>query len=131
MKLLLDTHIWLWSRLQPNRLKPRVARALESSPNELWLSPLSLWEFLLLVETGRIVLEVDVEEWLARAMSAVPLREALVTNAVALESRRVQLPHRDPIDRLLVATARIYGLTLVTADEWLLGATGVSILANR
>lgn len=52
MKLLLDTHIWLWSLLEPERLGPEVRRAFEGSGNELWLSPISIWETLMLVERG-------------------------------------------------------------------------------
>ena len=48
MKLLLDTHIWLWSVLEPHRLSRRVAKALQDSSNELWLSPISIWELIVL-----------------------------------------------------------------------------------
>lgn len=131
MKLLLDTHIWIWSRGQSSRLTTSVSSGLEDPQNELWLSPLSIWEFLILVERGRIVLDVSLEDLLSLAMSRVPLREAPVTHEVALEARLVRLPHRDPIDRLLVATARVYDLTFVTADERLMGVQGLSLLANR
>jgi PIN domain nuclease of toxin-antitoxin system len=59
------------------------------------------------------------------------MREAPVTYQVAQETARVQLPHRDPADRFLVATARVFDLTLVTADEHLLKARQVPVLANR
>ena len=131
MKLLLDTHIWIWTRLQPDRLSSPVVKALEDPENELWLSPLSIWELSNLVDKGRIVLNTGVEDWVARAMQALPVKEAPITYEVALETRRVQLPHRDPVDRFLAATAKVYGLTLVTADERLLGSKGFSVLANR
>ena len=131
MKLLLDTHIWIWTRLQPDRLSSPVVKALEDPENELWLSPLSIWELSNLVDKGRIVLNTGVEDWVARAMQAVPLKEAAITHEVALETRRVQLPHRDPVDRFLAATAKVYELTLVTADERLLGSKAFSVLANR
>jgi len=131
VKLLLDTHIWIWTRLQPDRLSSPVVKALEDPENELWLSPLSIWELSNLVDKGRIVLNTGVEDWVARAMQALPVKEAPITYEVALETRRVQLPHRDPVDRLLAATAKVYGLTLVTADERLLGSKGFSVLANR
>ena len=60
-----------------------------------------------------------------------PFREAALTHAVALESRRLVLPHHDPVDRFLAASAKVYGLTLVTADERLLGSDEFSVLANR
>ncbi|MBI4588441.1 MAG: type II toxin-antitoxin system VapC family toxin [Candidatus Rokubacteria bacterium] len=131
MKLLLDTHIWLWSLLAPEHLTRRVAKALESPHNELWLSPLSTWELLVLVERGRIVLDRAVDAWLSDAMGRAPLREAPLTHEVALETRRVRLSNRDPIDTFLVATARVLDLTLLTADEQIIGTKGVSVLANR
>jgi len=67
-------------------------------------------------------LNIDVEAWVVEAMRNVPLREALITHEVALETRRVNLPHRDPADRFLAATARVFGLTLVTADERIIDA---------
>lgn len=54
MKLLLDTHIWLWSFLEPERLGSRIAEALTEEDNELWLSPISVWEAHLLAERNRI-----------------------------------------------------------------------------
>jgi len=60
------------------------------------------------------------EEWIADTLDAFPMREAPITSQVAQETARAQLPHRDPADRFLVATARGFDLTLVTADEqWL------------
>jgi len=69
MKLLLDTHIWLWSILMPERLSPKVRRALLSSGNELWLSPVSTWELTVLCAKGRVVLKEDVALWLAKALA--------------------------------------------------------------
>ena len=131
MKLLLDTHIWLWSFLEPGRLAPRVANALESNENELWLSPLTIWETLVLAAKRRVRLEPEPGAWILRALRSLPLKEAPLTHEVALETRNFQLPDRDPVDRLLAATARVFELTLVTADERLIRAKGLSTLANR
>jgi len=131
MKLLLDTHIWIWSRAEPARLNRRVARALEDPSNEIWLSPLSVWELTLLAEKGRVVSATGVEEWVRIAMEKMPVREAPLTMEVALLTREVRLPHRDPVDVFLAATARFYDLTLVTADQHLLAGSGFSVLANR
>lgn len=131
MKLLLDTHIWLWSLLTPERLAPRVARRLEDDTNELWLSAISPWELVMLVERRRVALETPVDVWVAESLRRAPLREAPITHEIALASREIELPHRDPADRLIAATARVLGLTLVTADERILGAKAVPVLANR
>jgi len=131
VKLLLDTHIWLWSLLEPARLSRRVAQALEDEGNELWLSPISVWELLVLVEKGRVKLEQGAEQWIAAAMQSAALKEAPITHEVALETRQMVLPHRDPADRFLAATARVFGLTLVTADRHLQALKAVSTLSNR
>jgi len=131
VRLLLDTHIWLWSVGAPERLTRRAARALGSAANELWLSPISLWELTLLAAKGRIRLDKGVDEWVADAMRRVPVTEAPLTYDVALETSRIGLHPRDPADAFLTATARVFGLTLVTADEKLIAAGLVPTLANR
>ncbi len=131
MKLLLDTHIWLWSLLDPEQLTPRVRSALQSPENELWLSPISIWEALMLVERGRLSVESDASKWVEDMVRALPRREAPLTHQVAVESRRVSLSHQDPADRFLAATAVVYELTLVTADERLLQSPSIAVMANR
>lgn len=131
MKLLLDTHIWIWSVGDKGRLRPRVRRVLANPANELWLSPISVWELIILVEKGRVVLNVDVGEWIGQALKAAPLQEAPVTAEVALATREIRLPHRDPADAFLAATAKVFDLTLVTSDARLIAAEGISILRNR
>jgi PIN domain nuclease of toxin-antitoxin system len=131
MRLLLDTHIWLWSRLTPARLGKRLSRTLEDSTHGLWLSPLSVWEAQLLAGKGRILLAPTVEEWITAALGKVPMKEAPLTFEVALATQQIRLLHSDPVDQLLAATARVFDLTLVTADERLLAGRGFSVLANR
>jgi PIN domain nuclease of toxin-antitoxin system len=130
VRLLLDTHIWVWSQLEPDRLSRNVRTALEDPEAELWLSPISVWELLLLIERGRVTVRGDAGRWVQDALRVSPLREAPLTHAVALESRRVTLPHQDPADRFLVATARLLDLALVTADARLLKASPCTLLAN-
>ena len=131
MRLLLDTHIWVWSLLDPSRLSRRVRAELESPDNELWLSPISAWELLVLIEKGRVEVDKESVQWVAEVSRAAALREAALTHEVAGESRVIDLPHQDPADRFLAATARVYDLTLVTADERLLSSRRISTLANR
>jgi PIN domain nuclease of toxin-antitoxin system len=131
VKLLLDTHIWIWSIGDKARLRPRVLKALENPGNELWLSPISVWELMILVEKGRIVLNTGVEEWIGQALKAAPLQEAPLTTEVALATREIHLSHHDPADAFLAATAKVFDLTLVTADARLIAAQGLSTLSNR
>jgi PIN domain nuclease of toxin-antitoxin system len=131
VKLLLDTHIWIWSLLQPERLAPGVRSALEDPANEKWLSPISVWELVILVEKKRLSLNLSADEWVAQAMEVAPLREALLTTEVALATSKTRLSHRDPADAFLVATAKVFDLTLVTSDARLLAAKGIPLLPNR
>lgn len=130
MKVLLDTHIWLWALLEPERLTGGVRDVLTATDTEFWLSPISVWEAQLLAERGRIRVEGRASDWVERLLAALPRREAPLTGEVALASRRVELPHEDPADRFLAATAQVYGLVLVTADERLREGRGFSVLAN-
>lgn len=131
MKLLLDTHIWIWSLIEPARLTDEVRVALESDDNELWLSPISTWETLMLMERGRVSVEGEPQALVSRMLKAGPFHEAPLTHAVAQESRRLGLDDSDPADRFLGATAVVYELTLVTADARLLSATEYRTLPNR
>jgi PIN domain nuclease of toxin-antitoxin system len=131
MRLLLDTHIWVWSALDRERISARLTGILENPANELWLSPISLWEVLTLCQKQRLTLHPNPQAWITNVLDTVPMREAQITYEVAQETGRVQLPHRDPADRFLVATARVFGLTLVTADAQLLKSKQVAVLANR
>jgi PIN domain nuclease of toxin-antitoxin system len=118
VKLLLDTHVWLWQLLEPERLSKRAAAALENASAELHLSPLSIWEALLLAEKGRIELEPDPVAWVREALGRSPLVVPGLTHDVAVRSR--QLPgfrSPDPVDRFLVATCLVGGMSLVTRDE--------------
>ncbi|HXE32139.1 MAG TPA: type II toxin-antitoxin system VapC family toxin [Terriglobales bacterium] len=127
----LDTHIWLWRELEPSRMRGSIARALANPNNELWLSPVSAWELLLLVERGRIELDRTVAEWVNLSMANEGYRTAPLTVEVALAAAQVQLEHCDPADRLLAATARSYDLVLVTTDERLAGGRGYARLRWR
>ncbi len=131
MKLLLDTHIWIWSVLEPGRISKRVRQALLKPDVETSLSSVSVWETLLLIAKGRITVTMDADAWIEKALLASAFREVPLTHAITRETHRVSLPHRDPADRWLVATARVLNLTLVTADTRLLEARQCPVLANR
>jgi PIN domain nuclease of toxin-antitoxin system len=129
MKLLLDTHIWFWSLAEPRRLSRRVQQELTDHDNDLWLSPVSTWEILLLHAKGRIYLHGNARDWITRATA--DLREAPLTHDIVVAAQELRLPHQDPADRFLAATAEVLGLTLVTADQRLLGLGTIATLANR
>jgi PIN domain nuclease of toxin-antitoxin system len=131
LKLLLDTHIWLWSFLEPERLGQEICKELENPQNELWISPISIWETVVLAEKRRIILRPDPGTWVRTALSKAPIQEAPINTEVALLSRKINLPHQDPSDRFIAATAAVFGLTLVTEDERLHIIEGVQTLSSR
>lgn len=129
MKLLLDTHIWLWSLREPKRVARRIQEALDNDANELWLSPISTWEALVLHRKGKIRLHSDPAIWVAH--NTARLREAPLTHEIVAVAEALEMPHADPADRFLAATAKVLDLTLVTADQNLLGVPDISTWANR
>jgi PIN domain nuclease of toxin-antitoxin system len=131
LKFLLDTHIWLWSSLQPHRISSRVARDLDKPENEIWLSPVSIWELRLLYDKGRVKLTPDAVTWINESLARLNIREAPLTFEVALAVSSLNLPHNDPADGFIAATAKIFGLTLVTADEELANLKDIAVLRNR
>jgi len=131
VKLLLDTHIWLWSTLEPERLSRRVDKALADPANELWLSPISVGELIVLLRKGRLTLPNDVAAWVAKTIQDLQLTEAPFTVEVALSIASINFPHGDPADHFLTATAKVFDLTLVTADEHLINLPGIHVLSNR
>jgi PIN domain nuclease of toxin-antitoxin system len=131
MKLLLDTHIWLWIHKEPWKLTSEVNQSLADPENDLWLSPVSIWELVVLLEKRRVSIHEDMNQWVEKSKRELSLQEAPFSWEVALETRFTVLRHRDPADRFLVATAKVYELTLVTADERLMHVPGVNVLANR
>lgn len=131
MKLLLDTHIWVWSSLEPERLAGRVARQLINPENEIWLSPVSVWELRVLHDKKRVKLIPNAAGWISDNLSRLNIREAPLTFEVALAVSSSKLPHNDPADGFIAATAKVFGLTLVTADEQLTKLADIAVLSNR
>lgn len=128
MRLLLDTHIILWSAAEPEKLPSNIVEELNNDFNELWFSPISVWEILLLAEKSRISLGSDNVKSVRDIFREIPLKEAPINLEVAVQSRFVNLPHQDPADRFLAATAAVYDLTLVTADTRIIDAKPVAVL---
>ena len=122
MKLLLDTHIWLWYALGNSQLSENLRTLIASKTTELWLSPISVWEVLLLAEKGRISLQDDTATWINQSIKALAIREAPLNHHIAVLSRQIDLPYQDPADRFIAATALHYQLQLATVDTRLTNA---------
>jgi PIN domain nuclease of toxin-antitoxin system len=129
LKLLLDTHIWIWLIESPERLGTRAAKELSDIANELWLSPVSTWEVLNLHRKKRLVLPASPDDWLPEALAGIR-QHAPLTHEIVVAAGKLSL-HEDPADRFIAATAQVHDLTLVTADQRLLGLGTIRTLANR
>jgi PIN domain nuclease of toxin-antitoxin system len=131
VKLLLDTHTWLWYILGDVRLPKNHRQMMEDRTAELWLSAISVWEAHLLIERGRLPVNQGASEWIQSALVVLPVREAPVTFSVAMASRSVGLSHDDPADRFIAATAIEGKLRLLTSDERMLACKTVPCVAPR
>ncbi|WP_235526298.1 type II toxin-antitoxin system VapC family toxin [Nostoc piscinale] len=128
VKLLLDTHIWIWYLLGNESLSSQLQTTIAATTTELWLSPISIWETLLLAEKGRISLQPHPVAWIDLALNTLEIREAPLNRQIAILSRQLQLPHQDPGDRFIAATAVYHQLTLATADANLTSASWLKTL---
>ncbi len=131
MTALLDTHVFIWWLNDRERLSPAQREVVESagSQNPLLVSDISLWEVATLHGLGRIRLTLPIREWLDKAVAPPLVRRHGISPAIAAEL--AALPdsfHRDPADRILVATARVLGATLLTQDRRIVDAALVNTL---
>jgi PIN domain nuclease of toxin-antitoxin system len=125
VRVLLDTHVWLWWLFGDKRLNKIHSALIEDPRWDLFLSPISVWEACLLIERGRISVDVNAGQWLRLAMQAITVREAPLTFSVAERSRSIRLAHGDPADRFIAATAAEMKIPLMTADANLLRCTDI------
>ena len=117
---LLDTHAWIWWVQADPRLDRRTVDALDALPpgDRPAVCDISLWEVAMLVALGRLTLGVPLESWLEAAADPQTVRVLPVTPAVAAEVARLpETFHRDPADRLIVASCRALDVPLVTRDR--------------
>lgn len=121
-RLLLDTHIWVHYVAGSKDLPVSLREAVDEALGSCWLSPISLWELGVLVSKEKVRLNREYQGWLHEALEAFPVQEAAINFEVARRCKDLDLPHNDPADRLLAATALVYELTLVTLDENLVNA---------
>ncbi|HLI44871.1 MAG TPA: type II toxin-antitoxin system VapC family toxin [Acidimicrobiales bacterium] len=116
MRLLLDTHVFLWLLAEPERLGPHIG-SLQDPGNQLFLSAASSWEIAIKVQLGRLDLPEDPQRYVPDRMRAIGAEPLPVQHTHALAAGALPRLHRDPFDRLLVAQARGLRLRIVTADS--------------
>ena len=120
VKVLIDTHIWIWYLMENRRLPAAHKKLLQNPGTEVWLSSISIWEVCLLIENRKIAAKGSPQAWIRDALEQLPVREAPVSFKIAARSRSIALPHDDPAVRFIAATAAEMKLTLLTVDENLL-----------
>jgi len=120
---LLDTHAWVWWVGRAQRLGQKLVAGLDALPADRrpYLSDISLWEVAMLAERGRVSLTLPLPEWLETAAHPRTVRLVAITPAIAADTAALPTTfHRDPADRLIVATCRVMGLSLLTRDRRIL-----------
>ena len=117
--ILLDTHVWIWLSIgEVKSLSPKAKSSLTGGT--LWISAISCWELAKLVEKRRISFTIPTLTWIRRSLNENDIRIADLTPEIAVESTKLQGLHRDPADQIIVATSRVLGMPLVTADQRIL-----------
>jgi len=128
--IVLDTHIWIWWANEAPELSNGHRDVIEQNvPNGLGVSVVSCWEVAKLVEKGRLKLSQPVNEWISGALDLPGVVLLPLTPEIAIESTQLPSPmHTDPADQMIVATARITQMPLLTADRRLIGYPHVTTL---
>jgi len=132
VSFLLDTHVWIWTQAEPNAIGGKARTLLETTRDDLCVSAVSSLEIARLVSAKLLQVQGSLDRWVRTAIDSIEARSIDVDHRIAIEAYK--LPgrfHKDPADRLLVATARLNDLTLVTADERILAYRAVRTLNAR
>ena len=131
MKYLFDTHAWIWWNAQPDAISPAV-KTLLANPEQhegLLLAAISVWEFSQLLEQGQLTLTCAAEDWIDQALDMPGLKLAPLTPRIAFRATTLPgSPPADPIDQLIVATAREENATIITKDPVIADYQHVRIL---
>jgi len=127
--IVIDTHIWVWWVQNDTRLTAKYQQWLrENESDGIGVSIVSCWEVAKLVEKGRLILPLPINEWLEAALAYPGVRLLDLTLPIVIDSTQLAGFHSDPFDQMIVATARFYDSPLLTADAKILNYTGVKTL---
>ena len=116
MRHLLDTHVWLWWYLEPERLDAKTLRLLEDGGAELFFSTASIWEIAIKYRLCKLQLNTPPEDLLPTELAKDTIQILPISMAHALRAGALPPHHQDPFDRMLIAQTQLENMTLVTAD---------------
>jgi PIN domain nuclease of toxin-antitoxin system len=117
MKLLLDSHAFIWSYDERHKLSPRALEAMSELSNELFLSIASIWEIQVKIQSGKLIFKDPLNDIITEQQRINALQILPVTLAHILELENLPLYHKDPFDRLLISQAMVENMTLVSSDK--------------
>lgn len=118
MNVLLDTHIVIWGALEPKNLPDLFKEALEDDHIHLHVSAITAWEVLILNEKSQIDLHTDEPaNWISKVYKETPITVLPINHEIAIQSRLIDLPQKDPADRFIGATATVFNMPLMTVDK--------------
>ncbi len=116
MKLLLDTHAFIWWDSEPNRVSPDALAQCQNRANELWLSVASVWETQIKLQLGKLRLSLPLAKLIESQQQTNGLQVLPITLAHVLAIEQLPDHHKDPFDRLLIAQANVEGAVLISQD---------------
>ncbi len=128
MRLLLDTCALLWLVGDPEQLSDPALEALSAEDAQLFVSAISAFEVALKVRKGKLALSQPAREWFKGALLAHRLVEVPISSSIAAHACEVPLAHGDPADRMIVATALLEGMSVVTSDRLIRACPGLSVV---
>lgn len=117
MRFLLDTHVWLWLQVEPQRVAAKVRQRLSNPTHDLILSVASLWEMAIKFRLGRLPLPESPSVFVPGRLARQGVLTLDIQGVHVLRTADLPLHHADPVDRLLIAQAQVEDLTIVTADS--------------
>lgn len=117
MRLLLDTHIWLWMIAEPRRFSGETAALLENPSNKLLLSVASTWEIAIKYSLGKLSLPSSPAKYISAQIEETGVTPLSIEHSHALRVATLPAHHRDPFDRLLIAQAELEDAMMLTADR--------------
>jgi len=117
VRLLLDTHVFLWAAADPDELTPDARGAIADRTNDVWVSAAVAWEIVTKVALGKLAVPTDPAVWFPARVRSLGFQTLPITAAHALAVGNLPEIHRDPFDRIMVAQAQVEGLTFATRDS--------------